>query len=95
MIMVRHADDLVLGFQREADARHFWEAMRERLLEFSLTLHPEKTRLIEFGGLAAAQREKRGLNKPDVFKFLGLQSSPPFKGSCGEYRPKISSCLVD
>ena len=46
MIMVRHADDLVLGFQREADARHFWEAMRERLLEFSLTLHPEKTRLI-------------------------------------------------
>ena len=95
MIMVRHADDLVLGFQREADARHFWEAMRERLLEFSLTLHPEKPRLIEFGGLAAAQREKRGLNKPDVFKFLGLQSSPPFKGSCGEYRPKISSCLVD
>ena len=63
MIMVRYADNLVVGFQREADARRFWEAIRERLQEFSLMLQPEKTRLIEFGRFAAAQREKRGLRR--------------------------------
>jgi retron-type reverse transcriptase len=53
MIMVRYADDLVVGFQHESDARRFWDAMRERLREFSLSLHPDKTRLIEFGRFAA------------------------------------------
>ena len=53
MIFVRYADDIVLGFQHETDARRFWDAMRERLREFSLTLHPEKTRLIKFGRYAA------------------------------------------
>ena len=53
MIMVRYADDLVVGFQHENDARRFWDAMRERLREFSLSLHPDKTRLIEFGRFAA------------------------------------------
>lgn len=72
MIMVRYADAFVVGFQRETDARRFWEAMQERLQEFSLTLHPEKTRLIEFGRFAAAQRVKRGLNKPETFNFLGF-----------------------
>ena len=72
MIMVRYADDTVVGFQHEADARRFWGAMRERLQEFSLSLHPDKTRLIEFGRFAAQNREKRGLGKPETFKFLGF-----------------------
>jgi group II intron reverse transcriptase/maturase len=72
MIIVRYADDLVVGFEHEADARRFWEAMRKRLQEFSLTLHPEKTRLIEFGRCAAANRERRGLGKPETFNFLGF-----------------------
>ncbi len=72
MIMVRYADDIVVGFQHEADARRFWGAMRERLREFSLSLHPDKTRLIEFGRFAAQNRERRGLGKPETFKFLGL-----------------------
>ena len=61
MIIVRYADDIIVGFQHESDARRFWDAMRERLWKFSLTLHPDKTRLIEFGRHAAQNREKRGL----------------------------------
>jgi group II intron reverse transcriptase/maturase len=72
MIMVRYADDLVVGFQHEDDARRFWEAMRERLRGFSLSLHPDKTRLIEFGRFAAQNRDRRGLGKPETFKFLGF-----------------------
>jgi RNA-directed DNA polymerase len=72
MIIVRYADDTVIGFEHEADARCFWDAMRERLREFSLSLHPDKTRLIEFGRYAAQNREKRGLGKPETFKFLGF-----------------------
>ena len=72
MIMVRYADDIVVGFQHEDDARRFWDAMRERLWAFSLTLHPEKTRLIEFGRFAAKNRELRGLGKPETFRFLGF-----------------------
>ena len=53
VIMIRYADDLVVGFQHESDARRFWDAMRDRLREFSLSLHPDKTRLIEFGRFAA------------------------------------------
>src|SRR5580658_8463610 len=56
MIIVRYADDIIVGFQHESDARRFWEAMRERLGEFALSLHPDKTRLIEFGRFAAANR---------------------------------------
>jgi RNA-directed DNA polymerase len=72
VIMVRYADDIVVGFQHEGDARRFWDAMRERLRAFSLTLHPVKTRLIEFGRYAAQNRERRGLGKPETFKFLGF-----------------------
>jgi RNA-directed DNA polymerase len=72
MVIVRYADDIVVGFEHEADARRFWDAMRERLQEFSLTLHPEKTRLIEFGRRAAAERKQRGLGKPETFNFLGF-----------------------
>ena len=71
MIIVRYADDVVVGFEHESDARRFWDAMRERLQEFSLSLHPEKTRLIEFGRLAAANRKRRGLGKPETFDFPG------------------------
>jgi hypothetical protein len=72
VIIVRYADDTVIGFEHEADARRFWEAMRERLQEFSLSPHPEKTRLIEFGRRAAIRRAQRGLGKPETFNFLGF-----------------------
>jgi RNA-directed DNA polymerase len=72
MIIVRYADDIVVGFEHEADARCFWDAMRARLEAFSLTLHPDKTRLIEFGRHAAVRRRQRGLGKPETFNFLGF-----------------------
>jgi hypothetical protein len=72
MIMIRYADDIIVGFQHENDACRFWSEMCERLLEFSLALHPEKTRLIEFGRFAALECEKRGRSKPEAFKFLGF-----------------------
>ncbi len=72
MIIVRYADDAVVGFEHESDARRFWEAMRERLQKFSLSLHPDKTRLVEFGRFAAASRRRRGLGKPETFGFLGF-----------------------
>ena len=72
MIIVRYADDFIVGFQHEDDARRFLDAMRERLQEFALSLHPEKTRLIEFGRLAVENRKRRGLGKPETFTFLGF-----------------------
>jgi RNA-directed DNA polymerase len=72
MIIVRYADDIVVGFEQETDARRFWDAMRDRLQEFSLSLHPEKTRLIEFGRHAANNRKQCGLGKPETFNFLGM-----------------------
>ncbi len=72
MIIVRYADDFIVGFEHEADARRFLDEMRERLRKFALTLHPEKTRLIEFGRYAAASRKRRGLGKPETFNFLGF-----------------------
>ena len=72
MIIVRFADDIVVGFEHESDARRFWDAMRKRLEEFSLSLHPDKTRLLEFGRQAAVRRAQRGLGKPETFKFLGF-----------------------
>src|SRR5437899_2145974 len=69
MIMVRYADDGVLGFEREEDAKLFLEQLQERLRKFGLELHPEKTRLIEFGRYAAERRKKRGEKKPETFIF--------------------------
>jgi RNA-directed DNA polymerase len=66
------ATHLVVGFQYEADAGRFWDAMRARLAEFALSLHSEKTRLIEFGRVAAVTRAQRGLGKPETFNFLGF-----------------------
>ena len=72
VIILRYADDIVLGFQHEADARRLWEAMRLRFEQFSLALHPDKTRLLECGRHAAANRMQRGLGKPETFTFLGF-----------------------
>ncbi|MER8874880.1 reverse transcriptase domain-containing protein [Mesorhizobium sp. M0814] len=72
MIVVRYADDLVLGFEYESDARRFLDAMRDRLGKFALSLHPDKTRLIQFGRFAATDRKRRGLGKPETFAFLGF-----------------------
>jgi RNA-directed DNA polymerase len=80
MTIVRFADDAVLGFEHEAEARSFLEELRARFAEFSLSLHPDKTRLIEFGRHAAANREKRGCGKPETFTFLG------FTFICGKSR---------
>jgi RNA-directed DNA polymerase len=80
MIIVRYADDFIVGFQHENDARSFLDEMRERLQKFALTLHPEKTRLIEFGRFAAERRQRRGLGKPETFNFLG------FTFICGKTR---------
>src|SRR5713226_8521138 len=80
MMIVRYADDIVVGFAHEVDARRFWDAMRKRFEEFALSLHPEKTRLIEFGRQAADRRDQRGLGKPEIFNFLG------FTHICGRSR---------
>ena len=72
MIVVRYADDIVVGFEHEADARTFWDAMRTRFEQFGLELHGEKTRLLEFGRDAAGRRQRRGVGKPETFTFLGF-----------------------
>ena len=72
MIIVCYADDLIVGFEHKSDARRFLDEIRERLQEFALSLHSEKTRLIEFGRLAAPNRKRRGLGKPETFTFLGF-----------------------
>lgn len=72
VVIVRYADDTVVGFEHEADAKRFLAQLRERMEKFALTLHPEKTRLIEFGRHAANNRKGRGLGKPETFCFLGF-----------------------
>src|SRR3989440_2141165 len=72
MIVVRYADDAVLGFQHRADAEQFLRDWKERLGRFGLELHPDKTRLIEFGRYAVANRKERGEGKPETFNFLGF-----------------------
>ena len=80
MIIVRYADDFIVGFQHENDARRFLDEMRNRLQEFALSLNPEKLRIIEFGRFATERRERRGLGKPETFNFLG------FTFICGKTR---------
>src|ERR1700733_3130104 len=72
VIIVRYADDAVMGFEHRAEAERFLDELRERLGEFGLELHPEKTRLIEFGRFAAERRKRRGEGKPETFNFLGF-----------------------
>jgi group II intron reverse transcriptase/maturase len=80
MIVVRYADDIVVGFECRADAERFLAGWRERLQKFGLEFHPDKTRLIEFGRHAAENRKRRGEDKPEVFNFLG------FTHICGKTR---------
>jgi len=72
VIIVRWADDFIVGFETEQDACQFLAELRERFAKFGLELHPDKTRLIEFGRHADWKRRKRGLGKPETFDFLGL-----------------------
>jgi RNA-directed DNA polymerase len=72
MIVVRYADDIVVGFEFKSDAEMFWKELRERMQKFQLELHPDKTRLLEFGRHAVANRKRRGLDKPETFDFLGF-----------------------
>jgi group II intron reverse transcriptase/maturase len=80
VIIVRWADDFVVGFEHREDAERFWSDLRDRLAKFGLELHAEKTRLIEFGRHAARDRAARGLGKPETFQFLG------FTHVCGKTR---------
>ena len=80
LIIVRYADDIVCGFEHEHEAKKFLEELRERLKQFALSLHPDKTRLIEFGRHAARHRARSGLGKPETFNFLG------FTHICGQSR---------
>jgi group II intron reverse transcriptase/maturase len=77
LIVVRYADDLVVGFEHRADAERFLREFQERLAKFGLELHPDKTRLIEFGRFAREGRQRRGEGDPESFAFLG------FTHSCG------------
>lgn len=70
--VVRYADDLVMGFQREQDAAAMHSALAARLARFGLELHPDKTRVIEFGRFVSGNRQRRGLKKPETFDFLGF-----------------------
>jgi group II intron reverse transcriptase/maturase len=72
VIFVRYADDIVAGFEHEVDAQHFRADLQQRMEKFALALHPDKTRLIEFGRFAAVDRARRGLGKPETFTFLGF-----------------------
>lgn len=80
VILVRFADDIVAGFEHEWEARRFHEDLKARMGQFGLELHPEKTRLLEFGRHAAVRRMRRGLGKPETFNFLG------FTHLCGRSR---------
>src|SRR5712692_6351408 len=80
VIVVRFADDIIVGFQYQSEAERFLAAMRERLMKFGLELHPQKTRLLEFGRWAAVNRRRRGLGKPETFNLLG------FTHICGKTR---------
>jgi group II intron reverse transcriptase/maturase len=72
VIVVRFADDIVVGFHSQADAEQFRAELTERMQKFNLELHPEKTRLLEFGPYAIDQRQWRGEGKPETFNFLGF-----------------------
>jgi group II intron reverse transcriptase/maturase len=80
VIIVRFADDIVVGFQHRSDAERFWTELSERFAKFRLELHPEKTRLLEFGPFAIENRKRRGQGKPETFNFLG------FTHICGKKR---------
>ena len=85
LIVVRFADDIVLGFESEREARRFQGELTERFRQFNLELHPEKTRLLEFGPFAARNRHARGEGKPETFDFLGFTHICATKRSNGRF----------
>lgn len=85
MIVVRYADDIAVGFQVKSDAERFGAELAERFARFALQLHPEKTRLLEFGPYAAQRRRRAGLGKPETFNFLGFTHICATKRSNGRY----------
>jgi group II intron reverse transcriptase/maturase len=80
VIVVRYADDFVVGFQHRSEAGRFLEELRQRFARFNLALHPDKTRLIEFGRFARERRDRKGQGKPETFNFMGMTHS------CGQTR---------
>jgi RNA-directed DNA polymerase len=76
VIIVRWADDFIVGFEYREDAEEFLARLGERFARFGLELHPDKTRLIEFGRFAAHDRAVRGEGKPETFDFLGYADAP-------------------
>ena len=85
VIVVRFADDIVVGFRDKADADQFRAELMERMKKFHLELHPEKTRLLEFGPFAINNRQRRGEGKPETFNFLGFTHICVKKRSNGMY----------
>ena len=108
VIITRFADDFVAGFEHQADAQRFLADLRERFAKFGLELHPDKTRLIEFGRYAGRNRQKRGEGKPETFDFLGFthicgktkngsgSGASPSRSGCGRSyeRSRTSSSSV-
>ena len=95
MIILRYADDIVVGFEHEVDARRFWDAMRVRLEEFALSLHPEKTRLIEFGRSRRSRAHSVGSASRRPSIFWGSRSSaanPARANSCSSGRTGGTVC---
>ena len=84
---MRYADDAVLVFEKEEDARRVMEVLPKRFEKYGLSIHPEKTRLIRFGRFAAQDRKQRGEGKPETFTFLG------FTHICGKKRSGMFTVL--
>ena len=82
VVVIRYADDIVFGFTERINAERFLASLHERFAKFGLALHPEKTRLIEFGRFASERRRERGDGEPETFDFLG------FTHRCGTTKTK-------
>ncbi len=102
VIVVRFADDFVVGFERRDVAEQFLEDLRQRMAEFGLELHNDKTRLLEFGPYAAKNRKRAGLSKPETFNFLGFTHICAKKRSNGMFtvlrqtmRKRLQAKLTD
>ncbi len=95
VIIVRYADDYIVGFQHQRDAQRFLADLRGRLAKFGLELAAERTRLIQFGRFAAQQRQQQGLGKPETFDFLGFKhccSKTKTDGSCSSGSRSLNGC---
>jgi len=95
VIIVRYCDDFIVGFEHRDDAERFWRELQERFRKFNVELHPEQTRLIEFGRFAAERRKRRGQGKPGTCDFLGVthMCSKTRQGKCTVRRKTIAKRL--